>query len=434
MTVTLAYSKAVRDDWAILFADGALGTLSDAELLATFARCRGNASAEAAFATLVDRHGPLVLGTCRRVTQDPHTAEDAFQAVFLVLARKAHAVRLETGDSLGRWLYGVSVRVARQARVATAVRRRHFSENLDGLDPVDPSSSFDPFDPCERADLRAAIDAEIARLPARYRSAVVLCHLEGLPQEQAARRLRCPLGTVQSRLHRARERLRSGLVRRGLAPAAGALVAALEATSRACVPPSLPKSVAAAAARFSAGESLSGCLPAAASRLTVLTLRQMLMRQCGMIVAVIALGLATTGGAVALALAGRDDPKPAPPSQEPKPSPSAKARVETKLADPSLAQQFDRLKSEYENADREFHSFYRGSYIPKENLEKALQVRPDLPAFVRRIADHGNALAEGSRRPGRHALGHQPGRPRRRRTIRWRICRRGELAPPQPRR
>ena len=100
-----------------------------------------------------------------------------------------------------------------------------------------------------------AIDAEIARLPARYRSAVVLCYLEGLPQEQAARRLRCPFGTVQSRLHRARERLRSGLTRRGLAPAAGALVAVLESTSRAAVPPCLAKSVAAAAARFSAGEA-----------------------------------------------------------------------------------------------------------------------------------------------------------------------------------
>ena len=388
MTVTLAYSKAVRDDWAILFADGALGTMSDAELLATFTTGRGNASAEAAFATLVDRHGPLVLGTCRRVTQDPHTAEDAFQAVFLVLARKAHAVRLETGDSLGRWLYGVSVRVARQARASSSVRRRHFSENLDGLDPVDPSSSFDP---CERTDLRAAIDAEIARLPARYRSAVVLCHLQGLPQDQAARRLRCPLGTVQSRLHRARERLRMGLTRRGLAPALGALVAALESTSRAAVPPNLARSVAAAAATISTGDALSGILPVAASRLAVLTLRKMLMRQYGMIVGFIALGLATTGGAVALALAGRDDPKPAPPSQEPKPSASAKARAETNLADPSLAQQFDRLKAEYENADREFHSFYRGSYIPKENLEKALQVRPDLPAFVRRIADLGAA-------------------------------------------
>ena len=118
--MTVAYSKAGRDDLSVLFAAGAIGTLSDAELLARFARGRGDASAEAAFAALVDRHGPMVLGVCRRVTGDRHAADDAFQAVFLVLARKAHAVRLGADDSLGRWLYGVSLRVARRARAVAA--------------------------------------------------------------------------------------------------------------------------------------------------------------------------------------------------------------------------------------------------------------------------------------------------------------------------
>ena len=106
-------------------------------------RGRGDASAEAAFAALVDRHGPMVLGVCRRVTGDRHAADDAFQAVFLVLARKAHAVRLGADDSLGRWLYGVSLRVARRAR-AVAGRRPVAATDLDGLDPVDPSSSSTP--------------------------------------------------------------------------------------------------------------------------------------------------------------------------------------------------------------------------------------------------------------------------------------------------
>src|SRR5262249_1199773 len=156
-------------------------------------------------------------------------ADDAFQAVFLVLARKAHAVRLGADDSLGCWLYGVSVRVARRAR-ALAIKRTLAARDLGGLDPIDPSS---PDNPCERAALRAAIDAGIARLPARYRSAVVLCHLDGLSQKQAARRLGCPVGTVESRLHRARERLRSRLARRGLAPAVGALAGMLERASQA---------------------------------------------------------------------------------------------------------------------------------------------------------------------------------------------------------
>jgi predicted DNA-binding protein (UPF0251 family) len=180
------------------------------------------------------------------------------------------------------------------------------------------------FDPCERADLRAAIDAEIARLPARYRSAVVLCHLEGLSREQAARRLRCPVGTVESRLHRARERLRSGLARRGLAPAVGALVGVLERTSRAALPSDMAKGTAATASRISAGEALAGAVPAAVAGLAGFHLRSMLMRQSGMIAGLIALGLATTCGAVGLATGG-DEPKATTRADDPKPAAKAGA-------------------------------------------------------------------------------------------------------------
>jgi len=378
MAVTTSCSQAVHDDWAVLFGAGAIGLLSDIELLARFARGRGDASAEAAFAALVDRHGPMVLGVCRRLTGDRHAADDAFQAVFLVLARKAHAVRLGADDSLGRWLYGVSLRVARRAR-AKAVRRPAVAVGLDDLDPIDPSSSLDP---CERADLRAAIDAEIARLPARYRSAVVLCHLEGLSQEQAARRLRCPVGTVQSRLHRARERLRSGLARRGLAPTVGAPVGLLERASRAAVPSDLAKGTAAAAARISAGEALAGAVPAAVAGLVGFTLRGMVVKQSWMIAGLIALGLVTTGSAVGLATGG-DEPKATPRADDPKPSASAGAG----RPEPPLAEKLDRLKAEYEGANRAFHQFYRGSTIPEEDRAKAAEIQPDYPAVVRRIAD-----------------------------------------------
>ena len=431
MTVTLAYSKAVRDDWTILFADGALGTTSDADLLATFAAARGDASAEAAFATLVDRHGPLVLGTCRHVTRDPHAADDAFQAVFLVLARKAGTVRLETGDSLGRWLYGVSLRVARQARAAAAVRQRHFPENLDGLDPVDSRSSFDP---CERADLRAAIDAEIARLPARYRSAVVLCHLEGLPQEQAARRLRCPIGTVQSRLHRARERLRTGLARRGLAPAAGAARRVARVDVAGGRPAQPGQKVDGGGGTIDRGRGGRGHSTRGGCVFAGLTLRQMVMRQTWMIAGYIALGLATTGAAVRLTLARDDKPKTAPLRKIPNPWPKQRPPPRTSLPIPRSREQLDRLKAEYENADREFYSFYRGSYIPKENLEKALQVRPDLPAFVRRIADLAAASPKDPAVRDAMLWVIQQGQPCRRRTVRGRVRHCGQLAPPQPRR
>lgn len=361
--MTVAYSKAAREDWAVLFTSGAIGTLSDAELLARFGRGQAEASAEAAFAVLVDRHGPMVLGVCRRVTGDRHAADDAFQAVFLILARKAHAVRLPADDSLGRWLYGVSLRVARRAR-AVAKRRSRAATDLDGLDPVDPSSADDP---CERADLRAFIDAEIARLPYRYRSAVVLCHLEGLSQEQAARRLRCPVGTVQSRLHRARERLRSGLARRGLAPAVAVIITVLERTSQAAVPADMAKGTGAAAAKVSAG----GAAPAAVAGLAGFLLRQMVMRQFWMIAGLIALGVATTVGTVRLTDGGVDDkPKATPRAERPK---------------PSLAENLERIKAEYEAANRAYHTLYRGSTIPEENQAMAAKIQPDYPAVVRRI-------------------------------------------------
>ncbi len=108
-------------DLVTLFGIGSIGRLSDAELLARFVRREEAASAEAAFAMLVERHGPMVLGVCRRMLGDPHAAADAFQAVFLVLTRKAPRVRVE--DSLGRWLHGVSVRVARRARAVTRFER-----------------------------------------------------------------------------------------------------------------------------------------------------------------------------------------------------------------------------------------------------------------------------------------------------------------------
>jgi RNA polymerase sigma factor (sigma-70 family) len=381
--MTVAYSKAAHDDLAVLLTAGAIGTLPDAELLARFVIGRGDVSAEAAFAALVDRHGRMVLGVCRRVTGDQHTAEDAFQAVFFVLARKAHAVHLSAGDSLGRWLYGVSLRVSRRARAVTGLRSVA-ARAFDGHDPIDPSSSFDP---CEQADLRAAIDAEIARLPAHYRSAVMLCHLDGLSQEQAARRLRCPVRTVESRLHRARARLRSGLARRGLAPAVGSLLGVLAETSRAALPGDMARASAAAAARISAGEALPGSVPAAVAGLAEFILRRMIMRQCWLVAGLIALGLATAAGAVRLSAGSVHEVKATPPTDDTKPL----AKAETEHAGHSLADQLDRVMAEFERADRTFLGFYRGSTIPPENLAEATRIQPDYAAVVRRIAELGAA-------------------------------------------
>jgi RNA polymerase sigma factor (sigma-70 family) len=200
---------------------------SDRVLLAAFV-----ASAdEASFAEIVRRHGPMVFGVCRRLTGQHQSAEDAFQATFLVLAKKAN--RLRRPERLGPWLYGVARRVALKAQTRSARRRE--------VAPVEMTAPHS----AAVNDLRPVLDAAIAGLPDRYREPVVLCYLEGLTYAEAAERLRCPAGTIATRLSRARERLRVLLLRHGVAPAAAALTAALTAEATAVpVPDDLLRSTA----------------------------------------------------------------------------------------------------------------------------------------------------------------------------------------------
>ncbi len=320
----------VGNDLETLFGVGVVGRLSDAELLARFLRREDVASSEAAFAALVERHGPMVLGVCRRMLGDHHAAADAFQAVFLVLARKAPMVRVE--DTLGRWLHGVSVRVSLQARAAARAERARV-RSLDGLDPADEST---PADPEGRRELRAAIDEEIARLPARYRSAVVLCYLEGLPPEQAARRLRCPVGTLQSRLHRARERLRPALSRRGLAPAAWGPTVLPAITARVDVPPAL----AAMAGRVAG--ATAGTVSAAVAVLARSTMRSLSMsRTLRVAWILLAVGVSAAGAAILAGVgddqganrpaAGGPAAKAGTPAERPDPAPAADGRLELRV-------------------------------------------------------------------------------------------------------
>ncbi len=214
-------STAVTRHIRALFGAGAAGGASDGQLLERFRARGGDPDAEAAFGVLVARHGPMVLGVCRRALRDPDAAADAFQATFLVLVRKAGSVRVE--DSLGRWLYGVSRRVAARARVEAA-RRASREGPGPGPEPAVPS------DDGGRRELLEALDEEVARLPEPFRAAVLLCDLEGMTHEAAAGQLGCPVGTVESRLSRGRKRLRERLTRRGLAPSV--------AVSGAITPPS----------------------------------------------------------------------------------------------------------------------------------------------------------------------------------------------------
>ena len=164
--------------------------------------------AELSFAALIKRHGPMVFRTSQAILRDRHDAEDAFQATFLVLARKARSLWI--GDSLGPWLFQVACRVAACARSAALRRRVHEREVAGmGVSTVE-DKTWD--------DGPAVLCEELKRLPDRYRAAIVLCDLEGLTQERAAMLLGWPAGTVRSRLARGRQRLRERLTRRGLAP------------------------------------------------------------------------------------------------------------------------------------------------------------------------------------------------------------------------
>jgi RNA polymerase sigma factor (sigma-70 family) len=197
-----------------LFDSGVTSGLTDGQLLERFATHRGEA-AELAFAALVERHGPLVLGACRGILRDDHEAMDAFQATFLVLVRKGRSLWVR--ESLGPWLHRVACRAA--ARAKTEARRRRGLERR-AAERVRECSGRG-----ERDDLAAVLHEELDRLPERYRLPIVLCDLEGCTCEQAARHIGCPVGTIGSRLARGRQRLRGRLARRGLAPSVGAIVA-----------------------------------------------------------------------------------------------------------------------------------------------------------------------------------------------------------------
>ena len=275
-------------------------------------------SAESAFAALVERHGPMVYRVCRTVLGDEHDAQDAFQATFLILSRRARSLWVR--DSLGPWLYGVAYRTSSCARSASARRRTHERKAAEALPRVVEPSGWD--------DLGPVVHEEVQRLPARIRSAVVLCYLEGLTHEQAAEQLRCPVGTIRSRLAAGRQRLRGRLLRRGLASSDELLAGS---HSFASSDTSFPATLAAAAVRnASAFAASSGfaIIPASVVALTERGLRLMCISQMRILsVALLVIGGASIG-VFALAQGGPGVQSPATPSDtlHGSPGPSKPAR------------------------------------------------------------------------------------------------------------
>src|SRR5262245_56503039 len=217
---------------------------SDRQLLEAYA----GANDQAAFATLVRRHGPMVLGVCRRVLQDVHNAEDAFQAVFLTLARKAALLR--QGEALTAWLHGVSYRVALRARRDAARRRKHEGRAAPRTNPPAWELGW--------RELQGILDEEVERLPPAYRDVFVLCCLDGLSRAEAAECLGVGENTVFSRLARARKRLREQLARRGISLASVLTALAVSGRGQAALPPRLVGPVVEAAVRLGAGAPVTG--------------------------------------------------------------------------------------------------------------------------------------------------------------------------------
>jgi RNA polymerase sigma factor (sigma-70 family) len=261
---------------------------SDDSLLGRFVRCRD----EAAFAALVARYGGMVLGACRRVLGNDCSAEDCTQAAFLVLARKAGALRPE---SLPAWLHGTARRLALRSRRADLRRGRREAQCALA---TPASSRPDPLSELTARELLSLLEEEIERLPERYRLPIILCCLEGLSQEEAARRLGWKTGSLKGRLERGRKRLHARLGRRGLTLAAA--LAAVEASRGACSGLSAPLAGATVrtALAFAAGGARAGTdgLPPAVIALATEGIKTMSLSKGKIAVLVLVLaGLAGAG-------------------------------------------------------------------------------------------------------------------------------------------
>ncbi len=299
---------------AALLREGA--GLSDGALLQTYLACRD----EAAFEALVGRHGPMVLGVCRRILVNEADVEDAFQATFLVLVRKAASI--VPPEQVGNWLYGVAYHIALKARAGAG--RRRARERLAGEVRLRAGSE-------EAHPLIELLDRELNRLPDRYRAPLVLCALEGRPIQEAARRLDWPVGTVASRLSRGRALLARRLARHGPLLTAGALALGLPWGAEASVvPPSLVLATVRASAALGAGRITTASAPAGVAALTAGVLRAMLLKRVQVVAMtlLLAVGLVLGGGGLALSTRAAEE-NPGPQRTAPKlgqqPAPKAPA-------------------------------------------------------------------------------------------------------------
>jgi RNA polymerase sigma factor (sigma-70 family) len=273
---------------------GPAAEMTDGQLLERFVADRD----ENAFGALIQRHGPLVLTVCRRVLNNTHDVEDAFQATFLVLVRKAGSIAKR--ESVSSWLHGVARRTAVRAKMEAA--RRDVLKRQ-----VQKTAAPDCMQEAILQDLRLILDEEVQRLPERYRLPFVLCYMQGKTNQEAAVLLGCPKGTILSRLSRARERLRGRLVRRGLGLSAGLIATMLsQSAASAALPTSLAGSTIKAAITFAGGTAAAGMISAKAAALAKGVLKTMIMTQLKMAASVVLTAALLGGGLLSYQTFARD--------------------------------------------------------------------------------------------------------------------------------
>jgi RNA polymerase sigma factor (sigma-70 family) len=346
---------------------------------------------EVAFEALVARHGPMVLGVCRRALVNQTDVDDAFQATFLVLVRRAR--HLGPRDAIGPWLHGVATRVALRARCEAARRVR--------VGPIAPDFAVVSEDhSTTNRELGEVLDQELSRLPSKYRHPIVLCYLEGQTHEEAARQLSWPIGTVKGRLSRARELLQSRLVRRGVAPTAGALSLALSPGSSAAIQHELLDRTIKASLKLALGQATAQIVSTSITSLVEGVLTAMFLNSLKWAgVTVLVCGIAFTGVGVLARQDSRTEKAPQPAStsgaavaRPTTPSVAAATNAALPEADhpeaPANLAELERalLKA----ADAEWQQAFQEYMSTTKGLEDAYQASKRLMAAQQQSTDEAN--------------------------------------------
>jgi RNA polymerase sigma factor (sigma-70 family) len=337
---------------------------TDAQLLDRYLASRDAGS----FAAIVQRHGPMVWGVCRRLLRDHQDAEDAFQATFLVLVRKAASVLPR--QMVGNWLHGVARQTAIKARALAARRSMRECQVTDM-----PERETIP--PASWQDLQSVLDEELLRLPPRYRAVVLLCDLEGKTRKEAARQLGVPIGSIAGWLARARAMLAKRLTRRGVSLSGASIATALvQYEASATLPAWVASSTIDAASRYAAGSLAAGAIRAPVAVLTEGVLNSMLLSKLKATLAlVLVAGLLGTGiTTLAISATAGEEPKPKVPPQ----AKSGKLVAEPADSPPDLRklkQEVDRLRTELEAIKKQVNAAPKAAVDPNVDNEPKLAIQ-----------------------------------------------------------